>query len=242
MSTKVHSMNVHCAGNPTFFPGDRPESHHTTITVIDNDKGRDNKEYQTEYTLKFWGKYAQAAAQYLKKGRCLSFEGVLTSYTKDTGQVNTGTGKRILNRKNEVRVTKFAFGPATKAELQERVNGNIAKLVMAGRLVAGSVSAEELLAIDVQPSQDYNPMLAAQTGMYGNAKVWNKASGSMMVPGQAAPVNIPANPAGVVAPNGVAITPELLQAAQLLAANMTPTAPAANVANNAPVDAFGITG
>ena len=234
MSTKVFGINVHIAGIPTFFPGQDTKGHQCVLTVIDNIK-RGDKEYKSETTLKFWGKKAQHAALYLKKGMCISYEGRMDSYTSESGQVKAD-GTKILNRKNEISIETFSFGPETKASLKARIEGNIAKLVGLGRIVAGSITADELMAIDTIPAYDYNPMMAAQSGLYGNARVWNKAANSWMAGTGTVttPVGAPAgNPS--ITPEALAAAMAALNAAQNLQANNAGVA-----TGNTPVDAFNV--
>lgn len=169
--------DVHVAGQPTFIPaadGD-PNKHHTMVTVINNrGKSKSGAELRDEVTLNFWGKYAQVAACHLDKGRKINVEGEIMSHTIDTGQVRPD-GKKVLHRRNEIRVNTMTFGGDTRKELVARINTNLAAAKASGRLdPAATITAEDLIAIQRSATVDYNPALAAQTGRYGNAKVYFK--------------------------------------------------------------------
>lgn len=193
----VQLMNVRLAGAPTFIPGDNPQRHHCMITAINN-RGKNRTtgvEMTDEVTLNFWGKYAQTAALFLGKGREINVSGELRSHTIDTGQVRAD-GKKILHRRNEVLVDQFFFGADSFKELCARINTNLAKAKAEGRLDPNAtVTAEELLNITRGTSYDYNPTMAEQTGMYGNAKVYIKGRG-FINPSTTGPAtaNVNANP------------------------------------------------
>ncbi len=179
----VQLMNVHIAGTPTFFPAADPLNHHCMMTVINNrGKNQANEELRDEVTLNFWGKYAQTAALYLDKGREINVVGELRSFTENTGQTRPD-GKAIIHRKNEIRVDTFFFGSDTKAELVGRINANLAKAKAAGKLNPdATLTGEDLIEISRGAAYDYNPQLALQTGMYGNARVYDKALGGFITP------------------------------------------------------------
>lgn len=166
-------LNVHCASAPMFIPADDPKRNHTIVTVIANrGKSKAGVDLRSEVTLNIWGKYAGVAACHLDKGRQINVVGELLSHTKDTGAVGAD-GKKIMFRRNEVRVDRFWFGGDTLKELTQRVGKNLAALQAAGQ----PITAEALLKSSRSATVDYNPALAAQTGMYGNARVWIKGQG-----------------------------------------------------------------
>lgn len=193
----ISLSNVRVAGAPTFFPSDDPKKHRCLITVIKNrGKNAQQVELTDEFTLVFWGKYAQVAALHLDKGRAINVDGVLRSYTVDTGRVKLN-GKKELNRTTSVHVKGFEFSADSKKELVKRINTNLAAIQAAKE--AGTrdpnipITAEELIVVQRPTAYDYNPQLAAATGRYGNAQVYIKGQG-MMVPGST-----------VVAPNAGAV-------------------------------------
>ena len=170
--------NVHCAGAPTFFPGADGNSHRCLITVIKNrGKNKAGQEMSDELTLVFWGKYAQTAALFLDKGRCINAEVVPRPYSTDTGQVRSD-GKKIIQRTTNFTVRSFEFGADTKKELVTRVTTNLQKAKAEGLIpMDATITAEYLIEIIRPTKYDYNPELVAQSGMYGNAKVYIKGTG-----------------------------------------------------------------
>jgi len=194
MDNLVTLSNVRVAGEPTFFPGDEPKKHRCLLTVIKNrGKNKQGQEMTDEVGLTFWGKYAQTAALYLDKGRAINVEGVLRSYTKDTGQVKEN-GKKILHRNTTVHVKSFEFSADSKKELVKRIGQNIAKAKQEGLMpMECSITPEYLIAITRNVAYDYNPQSAAQTGRYGNARVFIKGQGFLgagVVPAIPAATNV----------------------------------------------------
>jgi hypothetical protein len=190
---KIQLLNVRIAGIPTFIPAANGDvnKHHTLMTVICNRGQNRNtqEEMSDEITLNFWGKYACTAALYLNKGREISVDGELRSYRHQTGQMRPGTNTPAIERRVEVLVQRFFFGKDSMKEMSARLNQKIAELKAAGRIPAATVlTAEELLAIERPAAVDYNPAVALQTGVYGNAKVWIKGTGFVTGNGVAAPV------------------------------------------------------
>jgi len=176
----VQLMNVRVAGTPTFMPGADQKRNHCMVTVICNrgKKPETQEEMSDEITLNFWGKYADFAAKYLDTGREINVEGELRSHRHQTGQVNPTTGKPIIERRVEILVNRCFFGKDSMKELSARVNAKIAGLKGTGRIPMDAIiTAEELLAVNRPDAGDYNPVLAAQTGRYGNARVWVKGVG-----------------------------------------------------------------
>jgi len=194
IDSKVFLANVRVAGRPTFFPADDVKKHRCLVTVINN-RGKNDQQVEMtdEFTLVFWGKRAQNAALYIDKGRALNVDGVLRSYTVDTGRVKPD-GKKEFNRTTSIHVRKFSFGPDSKKELVKRIGGNLALIKAAvdggTRDPHAPITAEELIVINRPAAYDYNPQLAAQTGSYGNAQVYIKGQGMLAagsVPVQAGP-------------------------------------------------------
>jgi len=175
---KVTLLNVRVAGAPTFMPGTDPKRHHTMLTVICNRGINPNnqQEMSDAVTCNFWGKYAGVAAQFLNTGREISIDGELRSHNHETGEIKNG--KRVIERRVEVLVNRFYFGKDSMKELSARVNAKIAEMKQLGRIpMTAQITAEELLAVTRPAAVDYNPLIAAQTGMYGNARVWVKGTG-----------------------------------------------------------------
>jgi len=183
------------AGQPTFIPGvSGPERNHTIVTVMVNRRGRDNKEFSDSLTVHFWGKSANMAANYLTIGKQCNIRGRLQDYTSDTGQVRNG--KRILNRKVEVNAIRCELLADSLKEIQATFDAGILAMKNSGRLDPNT----QITHADVSPKKsamvDFNPVLAAQTGTYGKAKVWSKDRG-FWTPGGAAPVATAMPVAGV---------------------------------------------
>ena len=178
MDSIMSLINVHCAGAPTFFPGAEVNKHRCLITVIKNrGKNKAGQEMSDEMTLVFWGKYAQTAALFLDKGRCINAEVVPRPYSVDTGQTRPD-GKKIIHRITNFSVRSFEFGGDTKKELVSRITTNIQKAKAEGLIpIEATITAEYLIDIVRPTKYDYNPQLVAQTGLYGNAKVYIKGTG-----------------------------------------------------------------
>jgi single-stranded DNA-binding protein len=175
----VSLTNVRVAGDPTFFPGADVSKNRCLVTVIKN-RGKNKttgQEMTDEFTLVFWAKYAQTAALYLDKGRAIDVKGVLRSHTTDTGRVKPN-GKKELQRNTNIHVKHFEFGADSKKELVKRVGQNIAKAIQEGLLPPNcTITPDYLIAVSRPAAYDYNPQLAAQTGRYGNARVFIKGQG-----------------------------------------------------------------
>ena len=211
IDSMVSLSNVRVAGAPTFFPSDDPKKHRCLITVIKNrGKNQQGVELTDEFTLVYWGKYAQTAALYLDKGRAINVDGVLRSYTVDTGRIKPN-GKKELNRTTSIHVKGFEFSADSLKALSKRIGGNMA-LIQAARENGtrdpnAPMTPEELLTVNRPPAYDYNPTTAAATGRYGNAQVYIKGIG-MLVAGSpvpmagipvGAPVGTPADTAATLA-------------------------------------------
>lgn len=175
--------NVHVAGEMTFIPHPTdPKKHRCLVTVIHN-RGKNKatgEELRDDFPLVFWGEYAMHAATYLDKGRAINVHGVLRSHTKPTGNVKPN-GKPELQRNISLNVVKFEFGPETKKDLVKRINANLAAIEAAKangtRNPEQPITAEELLVVNRPTMIPYNPQIAAQTGRYGNARVWIPGQG-----------------------------------------------------------------
>ena len=178
IDTIVNLTNVRVAGDPTFFPGLDVSKHRCLVTVIKNrGKNKAGQEMTDEFTLVFWAKYAQTAAMYLDKGRAIDVTGVLRSHTIDTGRIKPN-GKKELQRNTNVHVKSFEFGADSKKELVKRVGQNIAKAIQEGLLPPNcTITPDYLIEVKRSAAYDYNPELAAQTGRYGNARVFIKGQG-----------------------------------------------------------------
>ncbi len=199
MDSIMNLVNVHCAGAPTFFPGAEVNKHRCLITVIKNrGKNKTGQEMSDEMTLVFWGKYAQTAALFLDKGRCINATVVPRPYSVDTGQTRPD-GKKIIHRITNFSVLSFEFGGDTKKELVARVTTNLQKAKAEGLIpMDATITAEYLIEIVRPTKYDYNPALVASTGLYGNAKVYIKSTGFVVGSG------IPITPA--LAPEVVDVT------------------------------------
>ena len=175
---KLFLSNVRVASDPCFFPSPDPKKHRCLVTVIKNlGKNKAGQEMTSEYSLTFWGPYAQTAALYVDKGRAINVEGVVKSYTQDTGRMKPN-GKKELVRITNIHVKSFEFGADSKKELVKRITQNIIKAKNEGRLNPdATITAEELILVQRPAAYDYNQALAAQTGRYGNARVWIKGQG-----------------------------------------------------------------
>jgi hypothetical protein len=159
----VSLSNVRVAGAPTFFPADDPKKHRCLITVIKNrGKNQQGVELTDEFTLVYWGKYAQTAALY-----------------------------KELNRTTSIHVKGFEFSADSLKALSKRIGGNMAAIQAAREAGTRDPNApmtpEELLTVHRQPAYDYNPTTAAATGRYGNAQVYIKGVG-MLAAGSPVPM------------------------------------------------------
>lgn len=174
----VFLSNVRVAGDPCFFPEMDAKKHRCLVTVIKNrGKSGAGESLTTEHSLVFWGKYAQTAAMYLDKGRAINVIGAERSFSKETGRLKQ-SGAKELNRTTSIHVTSFEFGADSKKELVKRVTANLEKAKAEGRINPdATITAEELILVTRPAAYDYNPQLAAQTGRYGNARVWIKGQG-----------------------------------------------------------------
>lgn len=194
IDSKLVLTNVRLASDPTFFPHPTDaKKHRSLVTVIKNhgkNKTTGLERTPTEYSLTFWGSYAQTCALYLAKGRAINVEVAPKSYSRETGQVKA-SGAKEINRTTTFDVKSFEFSLDSKKELVKRINTNLAIAKAQGRLNPdATITAEELINVVRPQAYDFNMQVASQTGMYGNAKVYIKGQGFLgtVMPG-AAPVS-----------------------------------------------------
>ena len=173
---KFMGTSVRIAGDPTFIPNPQdPRRNHTIVTCMVN-RRINEKDLTDEITLNFWGKSASVAASFLPKGKQCNIDGRVQSYTMETGQVRED-GKRILNRRIEVNVSRCELLADSRREMEAAFQGGIAALKAQGRLPTNvQISLDDVLP-KKSPMTDFNPQLAAQTGKYGHARVWSKDRG-----------------------------------------------------------------
>jgi len=189
MDERIYLSNVRVAGTPTFFPHSDPNKCRCLVTVIKN-RGTNgqNQQLTNEYTLVFWGKYANVGACLLDKGRAINVEAVPRTRNVDTGRTKAN-GKREIYRTTNWHVRSFEFGPDSMKELDARVTNNLQALKQAGLLDPNStITAAMLLKIERSKTVDYNQQIVSQTGMYGNARVFIKGQGFVQPQSMGAPV------------------------------------------------------
>ena len=168
-SININLQAVRVAGIPTFIPGSSQDTHHLLFTIINNrgQSGEGKTKYTDELTCHIWGKYAEVMAHYISKGREISINGDLRSYS-------SGEGKSIT-RKNEVRVNTVFLGAEPYKVLNDTINGNIALLKMNGRLPQNcDIKAVDLLQKEKPVQKPYDVSVG---GTFGQAKVWTKGQG-----------------------------------------------------------------
>jgi len=181
IDSKLVLTNVRLASDPTFFPHPTDTTKHRSLVTVIKNHGKNRttglERKPTEYSLTFWGPYAQTCALYLAKGRAINVEVAPKSYSRETGRVKP-TGAKEINRTTTFDVKSFEFSLDSKKELVKRINTNLATAKAQGRLNPdATITAEELILVVRPQAYDYNPAVAAQTGMYGNAKVYIKGAG-----------------------------------------------------------------
>jgi hypothetical protein len=177
--TRINLTNVRVASAPIFFPADDPKKHQCALTVIKNrGKNKAGQELTEVYRIRFWGKYAQTAALYLKVGRAICVDAVSKgTYNKETGMVGPN-GKPMIQHETVYDVQGFEFGPDSKKNWIERLTLRLEEARRTGLIPPNcTLGAEFLLTTNAIPKYDYNPQLAAQSGKYGNARVWVKGIG-----------------------------------------------------------------
>ncbi len=176
MDSIMTLTNVHIAGVPTFFPHPTDSKKHRTMMTAIKNRGKNaaGQEMTDEFTLTWWGKYAETAAIFITKGRCINVECVARPYTTDDGTVKAN-GKKNLQRTTNFAVRSFEFGGDTKKELSNRITTNIQLAKAQGLLPPDTtITADFLLNVTRPTHYDYNPDLAQISGLYGTARVWIK--------------------------------------------------------------------
>ena len=179
LDTIVSLINVRCASDPILFPSSDPKRHRCLVPVIKNlGKNAAGQPIKEVITLVFWAKYAEIASLMLAKGRALCVQGVMRTFTRDNGTVVNG--KKVLEKNTTVHVRGFEFGPDSMKELQAIVGANIARAKQAGLIPAQvNIGADYLLARQRVSHRPFNPAEVAQTGKFGNARVFVKGQGWM---------------------------------------------------------------
>jgi len=229
----VEVLCARISGEGTFFPNADPNKHHALIPVMVNrGKNRAGEEMTDRYTLNFWGKYAIWACKWLTIGREVHIEGELRSYNHPTGAVNA-TGKPIYENRVQILVHTCYLGRDSMKEQAARINTLLNSLKAAGRDLNGGLTAEELLVVNRTDIGDYNPVTAAQTGMYGCCRVWVKGQG--FLGNGAAQAAVPATPA---ASANVDVAAQVKALQEQLAALSNMTAASAGTNAQGPVDPF----
>jgi single-stranded DNA-binding protein len=254
--------NAHVTGIPTFFPSPdgNPDRNCLTMNITINERKRkDGTRPSVTMPVKVWGKFANVCAHQLKNGSAINVFGDLKTWRRDTGVVDAA-GKRDFDEKISIRMDEFEHCGMTNKENAANIDRNLAAFF--ARQAQGLERPDarptgEMLSKVPEPTVivDYNPVISAQTGMYGNAKVWVKGIGFIgpqnaqaIAAAAAKPIIIAADPN---AANTNAMLATLTQAVSALVAaqagNKVPAAtpviipevvqdPAANEA--VPVDAF----
>lgn len=192
---KVSGTSIRAAGPPTFIPNlADPTKNHTMVTgIVNRGPHPTNGQQMTErITLHFWNKLAAVAACYINTGKQFNIDGSLRVHVTDTGQ--TRNGKKVLNGDASVRVSNLELLSDSKKTMDAAFAQGLNALIAAGRLAPNTVLALDDFLPKKEKLQAFNPALAAQTGVYGHAKVWTKdqlfwggGKGSV-VPAAAAPV------------------------------------------------------
>lgn len=181
IDSKLVLTNVRLASDPTFFPHPTDATKHRALVTVIKNHGKNKttgvERKPTEYSLTFWGSYSQTCALYLAKGRAINVEVAPKSYSRETGRVKP-TGAKEINRTTTFDVKSFEFSLDSKKELVKRINTNLAKAKSEGRINPdATITAEELIEVTRPQAYNYDAALAAQTGMYGNARVYIKGQG-----------------------------------------------------------------
>ena len=180
MRNLAYIVNARVASAPTFFPnaaGDA-KKHRAVLTLMKNYR-RNGQDIRTDtFSVWFWGKLARLACHRMPIGTSVTIVAEPRDYPRRTGRIKAN-GKEEIYRETSYHVVYFEFGQGLSNKAQNAiVTGNIAKLKAAGIIPADcTVTSEQLLESKLPEMQDYNPLLAQQTGMYGNAKVYIKDSG-----------------------------------------------------------------
>lgn len=172
---KVSGTSIRAAGPPTFIPNlADPTKNHTMVTgIVNRGPHPTNGQQMTErITLHFWNKLAAVAACYINTGKQFNIDGSLRVHVTDTGQ--TRNGKKVLNGDASVRVSNLELLSDSKKTMDAAFAQGLNALIAAGRLAPNTVLALDDFLPKKEKLQAFNPALAAQTGVYGHAKVWTK--------------------------------------------------------------------
>jgi hypothetical protein len=188
---------AHVAGVPTFFPAaDGDPKKHTLIlnVMINGRKKKDGSRSVTTVPVKFWGKYATVAAHQLKVGSAINVFGVYTTWQRDTGEVKNG--KKVIEEKTSVRCDEFFHAGMTNKQIAAMIDANLSAYyagIAAGTIHPQTKLTSEMLMKKPELSVygDYNPALAAQTGMYGYARVFVKGIGFLKGDGKVVQPAVP---------------------------------------------------
>jgi len=180
MRNLTYIVNARVASAPTFFPnaaGDA-KKHRAVLTLMKNYR-RNGQDIRTDtFSVWFWGKLARLACFRMPIGTSITVVAEPRDYLRRTGRIKAD-GKEEVYRETSYHIVYFEFGQGISNKAQNAViTGNIAKLKAAGIIPADcTVTSEQLLENKLPDMQDYNPLLAQQTGTYGNAKIYIKDSG-----------------------------------------------------------------
>lgn len=234
---KVSGTSVRAAGPPTFIPNlQDPTKNHTMVTgIVNRGKNKTTGQDMTERsTLHFWNMLAAVAACYITTGKQFNIDGSLRVHVTDTGQVRNG--KKVLNSDTSIRVSNLELLSDSKKTMDAAFAQSLANLIATGRVPPNTILTLDNFLPKKEKLQAFNPALAAQTGVYGHAKVWTKdqlfwggGKGVIAAPAVAAPVG-----------DTNAIIANLQQQLAALT-NQASLAPGAEVVNAAVVgDPFGV--
>jgi len=172
---KVSGTSIRAAGPPTFIPNlADPTKNHTMVTgIVNRGINKNNQQEMTErVTLHFWNKLAAVAACYINTGKQFNIDGSLRVHVTDTGQVRNG--KKVLNSDASIRVSNLELLSDSKKTMDAAFAGGLANLIATGRVPPNTILTLDDFLPKKEKLQAFNPALAAQTGVYGHAKVWTK--------------------------------------------------------------------
>jgi hypothetical protein len=191
--TRVLLNNARLAADPVLFPGRNadgtynPQLDRATVTVIIN-RGQGNP---TAVRITCFGIAARILSLYCMKGKQVDIEGNLTSFLRDTGEIDPNTGK--TKKVNEVGVAVNGGGISlgadpmsvtdlvVKRNLGAALQGLKDKGLMAPQdnidVIVNAISAQALLSSNKEPMRDFNPNESGATGKFGNARVWTQDRG-----------------------------------------------------------------
>jgi len=172
---KVSGTSIRAAGPPTFIPNlADPTKNHTMVTgIVNRGINKNNQQEMTErVTLHFWNKLAAVAACYINTGKQFNIDGSLRVHVTDTGQVRNG--KKVLNSDASIRVSNLELLSDSKKTMDAAFAAGLANLIATGRVPPNTILTLDDFLPKKEKLQAFNPALAAQTGVYGHAKVWTK--------------------------------------------------------------------